>query len=74
MSDGAQANEIAIDADEVNWDDEESLREGMTAVAVLGIQDPVRQEVPDAIAKCQRAGITVRMVIKLGMEIGGWES
>lgn len=35
---------------------------GMTAFAVLGIQDPVRPEVPDAIAKCQRAGITVRMV------------
>ena len=25
-------------------------------------QDPVRDEVPDAIRKCQRAGITVRMV------------
>merc|ERR1712096_61026 len=27
-----------------------------------GIEDPVRPEVPDAIKKCQRAGITVRMV------------
>ena len=25
-------------------------------------QDPVRKEVPDAVATCQRAGITVRMV------------
>ena len=25
-------------------------------------QDPVRDEVPDAIRKCQRAGITVRLV------------
>uniref|UniRef100_A0A914MHA5 Calcium-transporting ATPase n=1 Tax=Meloidogyne incognita TaxID=6306 RepID=A0A914MHA5_MELIC len=46
----------------INWDDEESLREGLTLVAILGIQDPVRPEVPEAIAKCQRSGITVRMV------------
>lgn len=26
------------------------------------LQDPVRKEVPDAVAACQRAGITVRMV------------
>jgi Ca2+ transporting ATPase len=26
------------------------------------VQDPVREEVPEAIRKCQRAGITVRMV------------
>ena len=29
---------------------------------ILGIEDPVRSEVPEAIRKCQRAGITVRMV------------
>lgn len=28
----------------------------------MGIEDPVRPEVPAAIRKCQRAGITVRMV------------
>ena len=26
------------------------------------VQDPVRPEVPDAVATCQRAGIVVRMV------------
>lgn len=31
-------------------------------IAICGIQDPVRPEVPEAIAKCKRAGITVRMV------------
>ncbi|KAF7637879.1 Calcium-transporting ATPase [Meloidogyne graminicola] len=46
----------------INWDDEEYLKEGLTLIAILGIQDPVRPEVPEAIAKCQRAGITVRMV------------
>ena len=34
----------------------------MTCLCVVGIQDPVRPEVPEAIRKCQRAGITVRMV------------
>ncbi|KHJ80272.1 haloacid dehalogenase-like hydrolase [Oesophagostomum dentatum] len=47
---------------EIDWDDEEKIRMGMTAIAVMGIQDPVRPEVPAAIDKCQRAGITVRMV------------
>lgn len=47
---------------DINWDDETLIREGMTAIAIVGIQDPVRPEVPEAIMKCQRAGITVRMV------------
>ena len=34
----------------------------LTCICVVGIEDPVRPEVPDAIKKCQRAGITVRMV------------
>lgn len=29
---------------------------------IVGIKDPVRAEVPDAVAVCKRAGITVRMV------------
>ncbi len=31
-------------------------------VALVGIEDPLRPEVPDAIAKCYQAGIDVRMV------------
>lgn len=31
-------------------------------MAACTLQDPVRKEVPDAVATCQRAGITVRMV------------
>jgi P-type Ca2+ transporter type 2C len=34
----------------------------LIAYAIVGIKDPVRAEVPDAVATCQRAGITVRMV------------
>uniref|UniRef100_A0AAY4CKA9 Calcium-transporting ATPase n=1 Tax=Denticeps clupeoides TaxID=299321 RepID=A0AAY4CKA9_9TELE len=47
---------------EPNWDDENNILTDLTAICVVGIEDPVRPEVPDAIRKCQRAGITVRMV------------
>uniref|UniRef100_A0A8C8A1H2 Calcium-transporting ATPase n=1 Tax=Oryzias sinensis TaxID=183150 RepID=A0A8C8A1H2_9TELE len=47
---------------EPNWDDENNILNDLTAICVVGIEDPVRPEVPDAIQKCQRAGITVRMV------------
>ncbi|XP_051979261.1 plasma membrane calcium-transporting ATPase 1-like isoform X5 [Xyrauchen texanus] len=45
-----------------DWDDENDILTGLTCICVVGIEDPVRPEVPDAIKKCQRAGITVRMV------------
>ncbi|XP_031707443.1 plasma membrane calcium-transporting ATPase 2 isoform X6 [Anarrhichthys ocellatus] len=47
---------------EPSWDDESSILNDLTAICVVGIEDPVRPEVPDAIKRCQRAGITVRMV------------
>ncbi|KAJ3323148.1 Calcium-transporting ATPase 10, plasma membrane-type [Boothiomyces sp. JEL0866] len=34
----------------------------LVMVALFGILDPLRPEVPGAVAKCQSAGITVRMV------------
>jgi Ca2+-transporting ATPase len=34
----------------------------LTFVAMVGIKDPVRQQVPDAVRRCKEAGITVRMV------------
>ncbi|KAK6051382.1 calcium-translocating P-type ATPase, PMCA-type [Cooperia oncophora] len=46
----------------IDWDDEETVQNGMTLIGIMGIQDPVRPEVPAAIDKCQKAGITVRMV------------
>ncbi|KAM8702752.1 hypothetical protein ACLKA7_005118 [Drosophila subpalustris] len=57
----AALNEVHIDG-EPNWDDEENIMTNLTCLCVVGIEDPVRPEVPDAIRKCQRAGITVRMV------------
>ncbi|KAB1258753.1 Plasma membrane calcium-transporting ATPase 4 [Camelus dromedarius] len=44
------------------WDNEAEILTELTCIAVVGIEDPVRPEVPEAIAKCKRAGITVRMV------------
>lgn len=45
-----------------NWEQESQVVSNLTCIAITGIQDPVRPEVPAAIRKCQRAGITVRMV------------
>uniref|UniRef100_A0A3B3QB14 Calcium-transporting ATPase n=1 Tax=Paramormyrops kingsleyae TaxID=1676925 RepID=A0A3B3QB14_9TELE len=47
---------------EPEWDNEADILRCLTCLCVVGIEDPVRPEVPDAIRKCQRAGITVRMV------------
>ncbi|XP_041859273.1 plasma membrane calcium-transporting ATPase 3b isoform X1 [Melanotaenia boesemani] len=47
---------------EPEWDNEADIVTELTCITVVGIEDPVRPEVPDAIRKCQRAGITVRMV------------
>ena len=46
----------------VNWEDEDALLCDLTLQFLVGIQDPVRDEVPEAVATCLRAGVTVRMV------------
>lgn len=52
----------------VDWESEEQSREDgtcehlLTLVAIVGIEDPVREAVPSAVRQCQRAGIFVRMV------------
>nr|BCY27123.1 plasma membrane Ca++ ATPase isoform b [Ascidia ahodori] len=45
-----------------DWEQENTVVSNLTCIGIAGIEDPVRPEVPDAIRKCQRAGITVRMV------------
>lgn len=47
---------------EPQWENEDRVIRKLTLLCVLGIEDPVRPEVPEAIQQCQRAGITVRMV------------
>uniref|UniRef100_A0A3B3ZU41 Calcium-transporting ATPase n=1 Tax=Periophthalmus magnuspinnatus TaxID=409849 RepID=A0A3B3ZU41_9GOBI len=54
--------DFPAEAGEPDWDQEQQILSELTCIAVTGIEDPVRPEVPEAIAKCQRAGITVRMV------------
>ncbi|XP_068930728.1 plasma membrane calcium-transporting ATPase 4 isoform X2 [Petaurus breviceps papuanus] len=44
------------------WENEHEILSMLTCIAVVGIEDPVRPEVPAAIHKCKVAGITVRMV------------
>ncbi|KTF77755.1 hypothetical protein cypCar_00019658 [Cyprinus carpio] len=45
-----------------DWDNETDIVSNLICITVVGIEDPVRAEVPEAIRKCQRAGITVRMI------------
>ncbi|KAJ2926822.1 hypothetical protein H1R20_g10267, partial [Candolleomyces eurysporus] len=39
----------------------EDLAQDMTLIAITGIEDPLRLGVTDAVAKCHRAGVTVKM-------------
>jgi Ca2+-transporting ATPase len=48
--------------DDSSEPDFESLLRAMTWIGVVGIQDPLRPEVPDAIKKCNSAGVQVKMV------------
>ncbi|OOQ87910.1 Calcium-transporting ATPase 2 [Penicillium brasilianum] len=48
--------------DDPNSANFEDLFQGMTWVGVVGIQDPLRPEVPPAIEKCRMAGVQVKMV------------
>uniref|UniRef100_A0A8C6WTR2 Calcium-transporting ATPase n=1 Tax=Neogobius melanostomus TaxID=47308 RepID=A0A8C6WTR2_9GOBI len=57
--------DFPVENGEPDWDQENQILSELTCIAVVGIEDPVRPEVSPgllAIAKCQRAGITVRMV------------
>jgi P-type Ca2+ transporter type 2B len=40
----------------------EEMETQLVCIAIVGIEDPVRPEVPPAIQLCQRAGVVVRMV------------
>eukprot|EP00735_Rhodelphis_limneticus_P008892 TRINITY_DN2361_c0_g1::TRINITY_DN2361_c0_g1_i1::g.20875::m.20875 TRINITY_DN2361_c0_g1::TRINITY_DN2361_c0_g1_i1::g.20875 ORF type:complete len:1035 (-),score=144.87,sp/P54678/ATC1_DICDI/46.38/0.0,E1-E2_ATPase/PF00122.15/1.1e-64,Cation_ATPase_C/PF00689.16/2.6e+03,Cation_ATPase_C/PF00689.16/3e+02,Cation_ATPase_C/PF00689.16/7.1e-43,Hydrolase/PF00702.21/4.4e+03,Hydrolase/PF00702.21/7.3e-27,Hydrolase_like2/PF13246.1/2.8e-18,Hydrolase_like2/PF13246.1/1.2e+04,HAD/PF12710.2/2.9e-14,Cation_ATPase_N/PF0069 len=44
------------------WSNPDNVEYNLTLSAIVGINDPVRPEVPAAVERCQRAGITVRMV------------
>lgn len=50
-----------LDTD-LDWDNEEFIVSDLVCLCIVGIEDPLRAEVPRAIRRCQAAGITVRMV------------
>ena len=50
------------DSAQGDWSDHDALDSRLTLMALTGIEDPVRPEVPVAVANCRSAGITVRMV------------
>jgi Ca2+ transporting ATPase len=48
---------------DMNWDsDEENILCKLTCCCLVGIEDPVRPEVPVAVKQCQSSGVVVRMV------------
>jgi len=38
------------------------LESGLTLLAIIGLSDPIREDVPDAVRECNHAGIEVKMV------------
>ncbi|KAI0553910.1 putative calcium P-type ATPase [Xylaria curta] len=53
------AKRIEGDGNQVVFED---IFHRMTFIGMVGIQDPLRSGVPEAVKECQRAGVTVRMV------------
>ncbi|OJJ00436.1 hypothetical protein ASPVEDRAFT_51620 [Aspergillus versicolor CBS 583.65] len=54
--------EVAAVQDDPDSADFDSIFHGMTWLGVMGIQDPLRPEVPAAIKRCHDAGVQVKMV------------
>ena len=64
--------EISVEEfDKINKDDdmsdseeklEKSLESELTLICIIGIQDPLRDGIPEAVGRCKKSGITVRMV------------
>jgi hypothetical protein len=44
------------------FEDPDRTDQDLVVMAIVGIKDPVRVEVPGAVATCKKAGIIVRMV------------
>ncbi len=61
-------------------DIKELVESGMLFLGIVAISDPVREDVPDAVAKCLNAGIDVKIVTgdtpgtakEIGRQIGIW--
>ena len=46
--------------DTLDWSDESKIMSRLTCLCLVGIEDPVRAEVPNAIKKCQTSGVVIR--------------
>jgi len=53
---------IACHMEDGEWKFDESPDSSLIVIGIVGIEDPVRPEVPPAVELCQMAGVTVRMV------------
>ncbi|KAF6836517.1 calcium p-type atpase [Colletotrichum musicola] len=53
------ARRVDGDKNEIDFDD---LFRTMNFIGMVGIQDPLREGVPEAVRLCQKAGVVVRMV------------
>ncbi|MBQ5728763.1 MAG: cation-translocating P-type ATPase [Bacteroidaceae bacterium] len=69
-----------LDEGDKTIEDHRVVAEGLTFVGVVAIADPVRADVPAAVAECMRAGIAVKIVtgdtpgtaMEIGRQIGLW--
>ena len=53
---------IADASNTVNFPKDDTNIPPLTLLCIVGIEDPIRPEVPDAVRQCKIAGVTVRMV------------
>ncbi|MFP4602119.1 MAG: cation-translocating P-type ATPase [Halochromatium sp.] len=56
------AGPIEGDADEAARQLEDGELGGLSVLGLVGLIDPLRQEVPDAVRRCHEAGVGVRMI------------
>lgn len=72
---------VAETTDDAPYKDGRLAVNQLTFLGVVGISDPIRAEVPEAIAKCMAAGIQVKIVTgdtpgtakEIGRQIGLWD-
>lgn len=51
-----------FDLDDENEDLDQFLESELILISIIGIQDPLRDGIVEAVARCKKSGITVRMV------------
>jgi Ca2+-transporting ATPase len=59
---GLRTLALAIRTDALLTDEIDDLAQGMTWLVLAAIADPVREDVPAAVAACRRAGIDIKIV------------